>query len=87
MNNMNLIDSCQAHMTVQYTSNIELIRRKWQSCRDWQRATQETHVQNAYVQNKRFACSIGSSWLFHFNFRFTLRQNRKNDYIINTKLF
>ena len=28
MNYTNLIDSCQAHLTVQYASNIELIRQK-----------------------------------------------------------
>ena len=29
MNNTKLIDSCQAHLPVQYASNIELIRQKW----------------------------------------------------------
>ena len=46
MNLTNLIDSCQAHLHVQYASNIELIRQKWYWCCDWQRATPEFHVQN-----------------------------------------
>ena len=39
MNNTNLIDSYQAHLPVQYASNIELIRQKWYWSCDWQRAT------------------------------------------------
>ena len=37
-----LIDSCQAHMPVQYASKIEFIRHKWHWCCDWQRVTPET---------------------------------------------
>ena len=29
MEDINLIDSCQAHFPVQYASNIEFIRQKW----------------------------------------------------------
>ena len=50
-----LIDSCQAHLPVQYASNIELI--PW--CCDWQRATLESHM-----QNKPLVCSIGCLWIF-----------------------
>ena len=39
MKDINLIDSCQAHLPVQYASNIQLIRQKWHWCSDWQRAT------------------------------------------------
>ena len=46
MNDTNLIDTCHAHLPVQYTSNIEFIRQKWDWCRDWQRATPDSHVQN-----------------------------------------
>ena len=55
MNNTNLIDSCQAHLPVQYASNIELIRQKWYWCCDQQSATPESNV-----QNKPLVCSIGS---------------------------
>ena len=54
MNDINLIDSCQAHLPVQYTSNIKFIRQKWHWCYDWQRATPEPHM-----QNKPLVCSIG----------------------------
>ena len=54
MNYTGFIDSCQAHFSVQYASNIELIRQKWYWCCDWQRATPESHV-----QNKPLVCSIG----------------------------
>ena len=50
-----LIDSCQAHLPVQYASNITFIRQKWHWCRDWQRATHELHV-----QIKPLVFSIGS---------------------------
>ena len=66
MNYTNLIDSCQAHLPVQYASNIKHIRQKWYWCCDWQRATPELHVQN----NKPLVCSIGcpcSIWLFRFS--------------------
>ena len=39
--------SCQTHLPVQYASNIELIRKKWHWCCDWQRATSESHVQKS----------------------------------------
>ena len=35
MNVKNLIDSCQAHLPVQYDLNIELILQKWHLCCDW----------------------------------------------------
>ena len=41
MNYINLIDSCQADLPVQYASNIQLISQKWYWCCDWQRATTE----------------------------------------------
>ena len=44
MNNINLIDSCKAHLPMQNTSKIEFIRQKWHLCCDWQRATPELHV-------------------------------------------
>ena len=65
MNDTNMIDSCQAHLPVQYSSNIELIPQKWHWCCDWQQATLVSHM-----QNKPFACSIScpcSRWLFHFS--------------------
>ena len=65
MNYTNLIDSCQAHLSVKYTSKIKLIRHKYHWCCDWQWATPESHV-----QNKPLVCSIGclcSSWLFLFS--------------------
>ena len=31
----NLIDSCQAHLPVQFTSNIEFVRQMCQCCCDW----------------------------------------------------
>ena len=37
-----MIDSCQAHLSVQYASNIELIWQKWHWCCDWQRAIRPT---------------------------------------------
>ena len=52
MNDINLIDSCQAHLPVQYTSNIIFIRQKWHWCCDWQRATPKSHM-----QNKPLVCS------------------------------
>ena len=67
MNYRNLIDSCQAHLPAQCASNTELIRQKCHWCWDWQRATQESHVQNKFLVG-----SIGcpcSSWLVRF-FRF-----------------
>ena len=39
MNDINFIDSCQAHLPVQYASNIEFIRQKWHWDCDWQLAT------------------------------------------------
>ena len=51
---INLIDNCQAHLPVQYASNIEFIHQKWHWCCDWQRATPRPHV-----QNKRLVCFIG----------------------------
>ena len=54
MKDMNLIDCCQAHLTVQYASNIEFICQKCHWCCDRQRATTES-----LLQNKPFVCSIG----------------------------
>ena len=54
INYTNLIDSCQAHLPVQYASNIELVCQRWQWSCDWQRATPELHM-----QNKPLVCSIG----------------------------
>ena len=65
MNEINLIDSWQAYLPVQYASNIEFIRQKWHWCCDWQRTTPESHV-----QNKLLVCSIGcpcSHWLVCFS--------------------
>ena len=83
MNNINLIDSCQAHFSVQYASNIEFIRQKWHWCCDWQRATPELPL-----QNKPLACSTGCLFKLAVPlFRFTLRQNSLYDYILDTKVF
>ena len=63
MNYTHLINSCQAHLPVQYASKV--ICQKWYWCCDWQRATPESHM-----QNKPLICSIGcpcSSWLFRFS--------------------
>ena len=65
MNYTNLIDSCQAHLPLQYAPNIELIRQKEHWCCDLEQATPETHV-----QNKHPVCSIGcpySRWLTRFS--------------------
>ena len=64
MNDINLIDSCQTHLPMQYALNIEFICKKWHWCCNWQRATPEMHV-----QNKLLVGSIGclcSSWLSCF---------------------
>ena len=53
MNYTNLIDICQAHLPVQYASDIKLIRQKRHLCCDWQRATPDSHV-----QNEPLVCSI-----------------------------
>ena len=45
----NLFYSYQAHLPVQFASNIEFIRQMWHWCCDWQRATPEFHVQNKLV--------------------------------------
>ena len=44
MNNGNMIDSCQAHLHVQYAFNSEFIHQMLQC--DWLRATLGLHVQN-----------------------------------------
>ena len=65
MKDINLIASCQAHLPVQYASNIELIHQKGHWCCDWQQATSEWHL-----QNKPLVYSIGcpcSHWLFRFS--------------------
>ena len=62
INDVNLIDSCQDHLPVQYPSNIEFFCQKWHWCCDWRGATPELHV---------LVCSIGcpySHWLFGFSF-------------------
>ena len=80
MNYINLIDSCQAHLPVQYASNIKFIRQMWYWCCDWQQAAPESQVQNKLLH-----------WLSVFTlavslFRFTLQQNREYDYISNAKM-
>ena len=60
MKDIHLIDSCcQAHLPVQYASNIEFIRQKLHWCCDWQRTTPESNV-----QNKPIVCSIGCPFRF-----------------------
>ena len=62
MKDVNLIDSCQAHLPAQCALNIKFIRQKWHWYCDWQRATPESHV-----RNKHLVCSIGCPclhWLF-----------------------
>ena len=63
MNYTNLNDSSQAHLPVQYASNIEFIRQKWHMCYGWQRATPESHV-------------FASLAVRVLRFRFTPQQNR-----------
>ena len=46
MNYVDLIDSCQAHLPLQYAWNIDLIPQKRYWCCDWQRATPQSHMQN-----------------------------------------
>ena len=61
MKDLNLINSCQAHLPMQYAPNIGFIRQKWHICCDWQLATPESHM-----QNKSLVCSNGylcSHWL------------------------
>ena len=52
MDDINLIDSCLAHLSLQYASNVELIRQKWHWCCDWQRATPEPYVQNKLLPGR-----------------------------------
>ena len=73
-----MIDSCQAHLPVQYALNTELIRQKWKWWRDCLRATPESHVQNKPILFAPLALAVS---LFHF----TLWLNRNYDYILNTK--
>ena len=54
MNCTTFIDSCQAHLSVQYTSSIELIRQKLHWCCDWQGATRA---------NRPLVCFIGLSFV------------------------
>ena len=54
MNDIILIDICQAHLPVQYFLNIKLIRQKWNWYCDWQWATPDS-----YIQNKPLVFSIG----------------------------
>ena len=54
MKDINLIDSCQAHLPVQYALNIEFICKKCHKCCDLQRATPDL-----LVQNEPLVCSIG----------------------------
>ena len=61
----NLINSCQAHLPVQFASNIEFIRQMWHWWCNWKRTTPESHV-----QNKLLVCYFGcpcSHWLFRFS--------------------
>ena len=65
MKDIHLIRNCQAHLPVQYASNIKFIRQKWHWCRDWQQAIPESHM-----QIKPLVFSIGgpcSHWLFSFS--------------------
>ena len=80
MNDTTMIDSCQAHMPVQYGLNIERICKKWHWCCDWQRATPALHM-----QNKPLACSIGSPrlrWLFRFSVLYSDKAVNMNSYYI-----
>ena len=68
VNYTTLIDSCQAHLTVQRASNIELTRQKWHWCCD-----------NRVARAKQASCLF--SWLSVFKparplFHFSLRLNR-----------
>ena len=58
----NLIDSGQVHLPVQYASNIELIRKKWNWCCDWQRATPETHLLNKVLMFAPLAVRVHTGW-------------------------
>ena len=49
MNYTNFIDSSQAHLPVQYTTNIELIRQKWLWCCDLQRATSSRTCKTSFL--------------------------------------
>ena len=65
MNDTIFIDSCQAHLPVQFASNIDFICQKWYWCCDCKRISPELRVQNKL------------HWLSVFNlavplFRFTL---------------
>ena len=43
MKYIKMIEGCQAHLPMQYTSNIEFISQKWHCCCDWQQATLDSH--------------------------------------------
>ena len=72
MNYTNLIDSCQAHLPMQYASNIELIRQKWYWCCDWQRSTLESYMQN-----------IEDIQVFGMNMPFISSSEAKNAYFMS----
>ena len=81
--------SCQAHLPVQFASNIEFIRQMWHWCCDWQRATPELHVQNMLL-----VCSIGcpcSHWLLRFSAlhsnKTVIRLNIKYKIVLYPKLY
>ena len=73
MKDINVIDSWQAHLPVQFASNMELIRRKWHWSCDWQRATPDSHVQNKSVVFAPLAILFTLAVPL---FRFTLQQKR-----------
>ena len=54
MEDMDMIDSCQAHLFVQLASNSEYIRQKWHWWGNWQQVTPDLQV-----QNKLLVCSNG----------------------------
>ena len=78
MNDTNMIDSCQAHLTVPYASNTELIRQNWHRCCNWQGPTPVAHV------NALLAVHV-SRWLFGF---FFLHSDKTPiNFILNSELF
>ena len=60
MNDINLIESCKAHLPVQYASNSLIISQKWHWFCDWQSATR---AKQAYCLLHGCLCS---HWLLRF---------------------
>ena len=72
MDDIDLIDSCLAHLHVQDASNIESIRQKCHRCCDWQRAiTWVARAKQAFFAPLAVRVHTGCS-----AFRFTRQQNR-----------